>query len=970
MKISKNKGSLLSRWKTKSNKQDGLASIAKAPENIDIPLSRGQQRLWFLQQLYPDNPFYNYCETYVLKGPINEAILEKSIQKVFTNNSIFRSTYHIDAGEIFQKTHDTSLPIVLIDLSKMEVKEKLIRSEEIIDTESSKAFRLSIFPLVNTSIIKFSENEHHIILNMHHIITDKWSMGIFRKELADTYKSYLNGNLPKAQKEFQYSDYAYWESSQKVDEQQLEYWKDKLSGKIPRLQLPIDFPRKTNPSFKGAFNSRALDKDLSQKVIELSKKLETTPYVLLLTTFYLLLFKYTKQEDIFIGSPISNRNEKILEKIIGFFNETVVLRTKLSNDMLFNELVDQVKYNTLEAFSNKDIPFDLLVKELKLNRSMSVNPFFQVMFLFHSVPDTPEFGNGIKLEHNVRDLGVSKFDLTLYVAEEQGRLSTTFEYATDLFHNFTINRFQEQFEVLLRCIVSDSNQTIGTLGKLTDAERLGLDQQVEIFDSPYEGIHELIEFQAIKKPNNIAVSYEDDSITYSELDKRSTQLALNLQKHTRGKNRFIGLSTERSIEMIVALLGILKAGSAYLPIDPDYPDQRMDFMLKDAGIDVLLTSESLVDRFASKCNFVSTISSLCTMPIEEGIVLPSPNLEHHAYLIYTSGSSGKPKGVAISHKNIISSTKSRSKLYKNDPSSFLLMSSISFDSSKAGIFWPLTTGGELIVSQKHLEQDINTLLEVITEKKVSHTLMLPTLYKLLLENSNGNMLPHLETVIVAGESCPSSLVKLHFSLFPRKEIYNEYGPTEATVWCMAHKISPKDGQGIVPIGKAVANASVYLLDDHREQVPYGTIGEIYIGGDGVSNGYLNRSDLSQKSFSDNPFDGYMTKLYRTGDLGRYRYDGTIEFLGRLDNQIKIRGYRIELPEIENSIMTTGMINEVIVNIEGRNSLDIDNTKDLSHTELISFVDQHLKEGEIDQLIKSVENIQPNERSYLIAQFDK
>ncbi|WP_150451333.1 non-ribosomal peptide synthetase [Arenibacter lacus] len=963
------KKSLLSRWKEHSLKDASIVPISKAPDGIDVPLSRGQERLWVLQQLHPSNPFYNYCELYRFKGELHSGFLLQSMQAVFLNNSIFRTTFYMKGAITYQKPHDSEIKINYKDLSPLEEKEKERAKEKIIDTVAKSSFDLATFPLTICWLLKLSDVEHLLILNMHHIITDKWSMGVFRKELIGHYQKLRAGIAIPVDKELQYSDYAYWQSKQTIDENQLSYWEEQLKGQIPTLDLPLDYPRKMTPSFKGGLVSNKLDHDLSSAILTLAKQWNTTPYVLLLSVFKLLLYKYSGQEDILIGSPISKRNEKSVENLIGFFNETVVLRSRLSPQMTFLELVESIRETTLEAFNNKDVPFELLVKKLKPERSLNLHPFFQVMFLFHSVPSPLPLDSNCTMEYAVLDLDIAKFDLTLYVEEDNGKLSTTFEYAKDLFKESTIQRMQQYFQLLLEKVVGFPSLPIGKGSLLTRLEKKLVTDAKPRMEYSYHGIHELISIEAGINPNSIAVVYEDERISYGELNEKSTILANNLQEYSRGENLFVGLCVERSVDMIVGILGILKAGCAYLPLDPGYPMERIDYMLKDAKIKVLLTSKNLKPKFNKEALITLTIAKLCTSNSKKEIALPIARESNFAYLIYTSGSSGTPKGVAITHKNIISATISRITYYKNAPTSFLLMSSIAFDSSKAGIFWTLCTGGQLVVTRKGLEQEVDLLYKTLSEHQVSHTLMLPSVYKLVLDNLANWKFPKLNTVIVAGEECSRAVGCLHLSKLPQVELHNEYGPTEATVWCTVHRINSAEEHGKVPIGRPIENSEILLLDDHLNHVPFGAKGEIYIGGAGVANGYLNRDEASEEAFIAHPFKmDAPYKLYKTGDIGRYRFDGNLEFLGRKDTQIKIRGHRVSLHEIESLIRTTDCVYEVMVKLESTGGeLQEVAVADFSVEELLAFMDKYMEEAQIKEIISSVTSLRKEELNYLLEQ---
>lgn len=973
------KESLLSQWKAKKKAGDVVEKrISKAPEGAVIPLSHSQQRLWFLQQLYPNSPFYNYSESYVFRGELQPENLIKAMELVCNDHDILRSTYHIEDGKTMLRVDPSAeMEVSRHDLSNLDEAEARREAEKIMTADATKSFDLEHPPIVRIALIKIHAEEHILLVSLHHISTDKWSMRVLRDQLAAYYIDLCSGIVPSVQKQdIQYSDYAYWLRNNEVDDKQLGYWKDKLSGEIPLLNMPTDFQRPLQSSFKGgASYTQEFSKELSTNILTLSKKLETTPYVLLLSVYYVLLYRFSGQKDILIGTPITSRDQKVLEDLIGFFNDTVVLRTELSSEMSFTDLVAKVRKTTLEAFSNKDVPFDLLVKELKLERSLAINPFFQVMFLYHAVPTTPSFGKEVSLDHSFYDAGVSKFDLTLYISEEEGMLTSTFEYTSDLFEEKTINRFQEYYRILLEGITKNPDQSISGVPMLTDSEKnLFLDQtssETKPFSS-YTGIHEIIAGISENSPNAQALTYNGISMTYGELDEKASIIATMLLKKIRKPNEVIGLCVERSLDMIVGLVGILKAGCAYLPIDPEYPAQRIDFILEDAQVDIVITQNSLqtiFEEFKAELLFINEIDPSFT---SETVEFPKVSSNDLAYIIYTSGSTGRPKGVPISHKNILASTQGRLDFYENNPTAFLLMSSISFDSSKAGIFWTLCTGGNLVISEKRIEQDIARITDIIEAHKISHTLMLPSLYKLILENSATERLSSLNTVMVAGEACSTSLCKIHFGTMPQVALYNEYGPTEATVWCIAHKIEKEDTKGIVPIGKAVSGAQVYLLNPSHELVPYGAVGEIYIGGPGLAGHYMNRPDLTDAAYIDNPFASESgTKLYKTGDLGRYNTRGTIEFLGRADHQVKIRGFRIELSEIEKIILQHQMVQDAVVVVEESSHEEVafGKSEQLPEPEEFAGILKHLTDKDLTDLFASVESLSDTEKAFMLRQIE-
>jgi len=971
MKDSTKKLSLLAKWKEKKGKQDSV--FKPVSQNSPILLSSEQKRLWFLQQLVPNNSFYNYPELYRLTGPLDVKSFEKSIRYIEQKHDILRSNFSIkDGTPIVRINTEQTLDFHFYDLSKenFEVAEK--KAAEIVHENSRYVFNLSNEVLIKPTVIKVSENNFLFLIVMHHIITDKWSMRVFREELTTYYKMLVSGNIPELEKpEIQYSSYAQWQQNSTINKQHLDYWKEKLSGEVPELNLPTDFSKPMQPRYAGTFHKQVYNDEIATGFSELCKKLEATPYTLMLSIYYVLLQKYSGQEDIFIGTPITKRDHVTLEKLIGFFNDTLVLRTKVTNTIRFSELVQKVKQTTLEAFSNKEISFDTLVKELKPSRSLNVNPFFRVMFLYHQVPETPKLADNIQIEYEPYDAGVSKFDLTLYISDDKGALTSLMEYDTDLFEASTIKRMHAHFKILLQNCIQNPDALLSEITMQTQ-EEIDFYHTTQL-SSPnlpqaYTGIHEIIEEQAIKHPDHIAVQYKDESITYAVLNEKATQVAQTLLKNGLKPNDMVGLCIERSHKVIIGLLGILKAGGAYLPLDPSYPTDRISYILENTNAKVMLTEAHLLSDLDQRSIKKYTIDTLMDQSIlNEDILLPKVKETDLAYVIYTSGSTGNPKGVPISHKNIINSTLSRTDFYDQDPSAFLLMSSISFDSSKVGVFWSLCFGGTLVISEKHLEQDLNKMTDVIEQHNISHMLMLPSLYGNLLEYGDVDRLTSLHTVMVAGESCTTGLVKKHFESLPDVHLYNEYGPTEATVWCIAHKVKASDAQlRSVPIGIPSANAAIYILNDALERVPFGSTGELYVGGIGLTSGYINQVG---NAFVENPFSESSEKLYKTGDLARFRGDGTIEFLGRKDKQVKVRGYRIELDEIEQVLQSNEHIVQAAVTIvSDTTNSDIQEESIQNNTEqLAQWMENHLSEEEINSWIASIKHLEQEETRYMIDQ---
>ena len=970
------KESVLSRWKKRQQAETINSDFGKAPAGADIPLSYGQQRLWFLQQLNPDNPFYNYAEAYILKGTLDQDVLIKSIRDVVDKHHILRTSFTIDQDKPLQKViSGDDLNVDIYDLSSLPENEKEKERDSILLSDSRYAFDLTKAPLMRITLVKLDEQKHILLLTMHHIITDKWSMDIVRKDIALNYQAGTKNNIsPPVERAVQYADFAYWQQNGEVKSDQLAYWKDQLAGSNDQLGLATDYKNTGFNSFNGAHINHTYSSSISEKVLSCSKKLGTTPYVFMLSAYFLFLFKHSDQSDISVGTPISNRNNKDLEDMIGFFNDTVVLRMNLDRNLSFKMLVEQVNTTTLDAFANKDIPFDHVVKALKPKRSVGSNPFFQTMFLYHSVLPTPGFGPDLDLEYYSFDSKVAKFDLTLYVSEDNGQLSSIFEYATDLFHESTIARYHLQYEQLLESVAVEPDRTLASYSIITPGEMSLMAPKSEPFisKSEYQGIHQIIEEVCLTYPKNIAVTDQFAAINYAELNERAKKLAWHLiELKGEQTKQPIGLCYDRTADMIIALFAILKSGSPYIPIDPAYPKERIAYMLADSETKVVLTTDQHAQMFEKFQGLVINTLQLDLSEMEFNTELPQVNHSDLAYIIYTSGSSGRPKGVPISHENIINSTLGRFDFYSGKPSAFLLLSSIAFDSSKAGLFWTLCSGGNLVVSESKLEQDIDRLISIIENERITHTLMLPSLYQIILEQISGNQLTNLEIVIVAGESCDPDLGSRHIDKLPNTKLYNEYGPTEATVWCTAQLVTANNLKDSVPIGQPVANADIIILNKNGDLVPYGEIGEIHVGGPGLSGGYLNNKELTAEVFVQfNTGHGESQRLYKTGDLGRFNLNGELEFCGRKDQQVKIRGYRIELNEIQSVLNQFPEVDEAVVLAENyRNNTRqlINKENELSSLEKLGA---HLPEEVLDKIISGITALSESEKSFLLEELNE
>ncbi|MBK7992399.1 MAG: amino acid adenylation domain-containing protein [Blastocatellia bacterium] len=895
--------------------------ITPLPREIDLPLSFTQERLWFLSQFEPNNPAYNDRFGIKIKGFLNLAALELSFNHIIQRHEALRTNFRlVNSRPIQIIIENRDLKIQQINLSNVAETELEVRLSEVYISEGQKLFNLSEDLLIRVTLISISETEHIVLIVLPHIVWDGWSFGVFVKEMATLYQSYTQNKIPDLPKlPIQYADYAYWQRQWmqgEVFEKQLGYWKEKLAGNLTPLQLPIDKARPPIQTFAGRKHTKVISKSLIEKLYLLSRQQSVTPFMLMLASLQTLLYRYTSTEDILIGTPIANRNHSQIENLIGVFVNTLVLRTDLSGNPSFEELLSRVKEVTLGAYSNQDIPFEALVEKLQPERDLSRTPFFQVMFVMQNTPISLIELQDISLSTEVVDNKTAKFDLLLETIETESGLLAIFEYNTDLFETSTIERLADNFYTLLESIVKEPKTAISNLEILSKKEKSSI-LNFNNTSRDYKTIliiQKLIENQVAIDPDAIDLEYEEDTLTYNQLNKKANQLAHFLQANFVKEETLVSISVERSFELVIGLLGIIKAGAAYVPIDPSYPKDRISFMLEDAGAAILLTQEHLLSKLPSKSSKIicldsdwESISGFSTDNPTSNVAENSP-----AYMIYTSGSTGKPKGAVNTHKGICNRLLWMQEQYQlTSYDKVLQKTPFSFDVSVWEFFWPLMTGASLVIAKAEGHKDSRYLVQLIKQQQVTTLHFVPSMLQVFLEEPGVEDCISIRQVMCSGEALPFDLQERFYQKLNTTTLHNLYGPTEAAIDVTYWHCQKQSQRKIVPIGYPIANTQIHILDNHLQPVPIGVAAELYIAGIGLASHYWNRPDLTDEKFIPNPFF-LGERMYRTGDLARWLEDGSIEYLGRIDHQVKIRGFRIELGEIETVLAQHPSVKEVVV----------------------------------------------------------
>ncbi len=905
---------------------------ALPPVGLDEhPLSIGQRALWGLHRRMPDDPSYNMAGAARLRVALDVAALRRAIAALVERHPTLRTTFHeVDGRPIQRVIPATSPAFGVVDASGWG--EGRLREE--IRGEALRPFDLAAAPPFRTTLFSTAEADHVLVFSAHHVVGDFWSIAILLEELGPLYRAERGGPAADlAPPAVRYVDFVRWQAALLAGpegDRLRGYWAGQLAPPLPEPELPTDHPRPAVRDHRGGSRSIRIDAETVRPLAELAASRGASLYVATLAAFGTLIGRLAGVDDLIVGSPVAGRGRAGLDGVVGYFANPLPIRVDLAGPSGFEGVLDRVRRAVLDGLDHQDLPLAEMVDRFATGRSAGASPLFSAFFAYQKAQRLDAEGltpfvlrqggakldlAGLPMESVALDLGTSQFDLTLSVVESDGGLVASLEYRADLFEPDTAGRILDRYRTLLGAIARDPSRPVADLPILPESERALVVDAWNATDAPFPGetpVHRLFEGRAARTPDAVAVAHGGRLLTYRDLNDRANRLAARLRGLGVGPESRVGLGVERSEAMIVGILGILKAGGAYVPLDPNYPARRLAFLATDASIAVLVTDARSLPRLPEGDAPVVLIEE---SGAEGG---PAPDLPggarscHAAYVIYTSGSTGRPKGVTVSHRNLAQSTAARFDYYPGEVGAFLLLASFSHDTSVAGIFWTLCQGGRLVIPRQGEHTDPEVLSRLVLEHGVTHWNSVPSLFRVLLAEMPPGRLGSLRVVFFGGEACPPDLPVLARERLPLASIHNEYGPTEATVWCVAHPCGPDDPAGRpIPIGRPIANARSYVLDARCRPAPIGVAGELWIGGEGVARGYLGRPGLTADRFAPDPFGPRPGgRMYRTGDLARWRADGRLEFLGRLDDQVKVRGHRIELGEVDAALLDHPGIGDV------------------------------------------------------------
>jgi amino acid adenylation domain-containing protein len=896
-----------------------LRALPRTNKPGELTLSYAQQRIWFLDELEPENPFYNVTLAKRIRGQIDIETLKQSALNLLNRHEVMRSYCQtINDQAVLAVDNTISAEDAWFSVEDLPAGTSEAELTERINAEGRRPVRLSEAPLLRLRLFRLPGNDNVLVITTHHFVVDGWSCGLLMREISITYNALLSGALIELPTlPVQYADFAAWQNKfLKGPElkRQSEYWREQLHG-ITTLNLPTDLPRPPVQSYRGDIYNFSLPPELLAALKKLSQQFGVTLYMTLLAGFQSLLFRYTQQDDIVVGAAVSNRHFSSLEDLIGPFVNALVLRGTMAGSLSFRDVVTRARDTAADAFAHQDLPFEVLVEQLRPERDRSRSPLFQTLFVVHQYDADEELNiAGCECSDYPVAPGTTMYDVFLQLIEIDGRLSGSIEYSTDLFQRSTIERMARHLEVLLSGAAANPDQAILDLPLMQQAEREAVLTQWNTTATDYPraaGVHQLVEQAAEQYPDNTAVVFADSSLSYRALNNRANQLAHCLDQQGIGRGDRVGIYLERCTDMLVAMLGILKAGAAYVPLDPAFPDDRVSYMMSDAGMAAVVidsrqpvvlpeTSARAIDLATTALNEFATTALAATTGFADSTEL--------AYMIYTSGSTGLPKGVQLPHQSVVNFLCTMQQTPGMKPNDVLVaVTTLSFDIAVLELLLPLISGATVVIASREVSSDGQQLAKLISDSNTTVMQATPATWRLLL-NENWPGHPGLK-ILCGGEGLPRSLADR--ILATGSELWNMYGPTETTIWSSISKVA---ATGPVTIGKPIANTTMYILDDNLEPQPAGIPGELCIGGEGLAVGYFKRDELTAEKFIADPFDKSRTgaRIYRTGDLARYLPNGEIECLGRNDHQIKIRGFRMELGEIETALTAHNAVKESVV----------------------------------------------------------
>ena len=945
-----------------------LPPLLKYQGEKQAELSFAQQRLWFIDKLEGGSPQYNMPGAFMLEGVINHDAFIRSIATILERHHVLRTRFNDDNDPVTQwVVEDYELPFTEVDLSDWDEQQRELEVQRLANLDAHTAFDLSQDLLLRIGLIELSETEHMVLFNMHHIASDGWSKSILMNEFAVIYKAYCEDKPnPLAELPIQYLDFSKWQRDWMQGDilnNHLNYWKTYLKD-IPGIhQFPLDYKRTAQQTFDGKVKNSVLDDELTKKIRHYCQHNEVTLFMFLQTAFAMLIARYSLENDIVMGTPVAGRHSQELEDLIGFFVNTLVIRTQFDNKQTFKQVLEKSKKNIIDVFDHQHIPFEMLVEELRPERSLSHSPVFQMLFVLQNYDRGNVDLSGLDSKAVGQDNTVIKFDMELAVVEFEHNIGMSWIYNTALFNQSTINRLTANFAVLINAVVDNDKLAIHSYPLISDSEQQQLNNwsQGEQQQQSVTCIQQLFEKQAAIKPSAIALNYKSQSITYHELNTQANQLARHLIKQGVVADQIVALYFERSIEMVVAIIAVLKAGGAYLPLDPSLPLERIKLMLTDAAPNLLLStassSEILIDISQKIINIdTENFDSFESDDIDISITKTSSH--SLAYVIYTSGSTGQPKGVLVEHQAIIHRVQWLQSQYPlSDTDAMLLKTSYSFDVSVVEFLWTLSSGCRLIIAEADGHKDPEYIAHLMQQQRVSVVQFAPSTLRSFLNIISPRHFSDLRYVLCAGEALDRELIEQYYSCDMGAELYNLYGPTEAAVYasywgCSQYQTMP------VSIGKPLSETELLVLDNNQQQVPIGVAGELYIGGSGLARAYHGQAQLTTQKFVHT--DGRHGRYYRTGDLVRWLPEGQLEYIGRQDNQVKIRGFRIELGEIESCLKGLANIDDarILLHSAGKDKAT-ENQQLVAYMTLEKHVEAHSDEQNINQMRSQLSELLPD-----------